>query len=241
MNYFAHAYQYLHDPYFTAGTAVPDWLSVVNRRARMRPRIVAPHMEHGDGVTRRVAAGILQHLTDDRLFHGTPAFSEALTQVLGVIRPTMIDGRIPPVFLSHLLVEVLLDAALAARFPAEMDAYYRALEGVSAETIASIVSRMTEQPILGFAPFVRLFCRERILFDYLEDDKLWVRLGQVMRRLHLPPLPGELRDRLPQLRALIAGRQEELLAPCLREAATAAESSGDRAERDSPTESGLAG
>jgi len=236
MNYFAHAYQYLHDPYFVAGTAVPDWLSVVDRRVRMRPRSVAPHMDNGDGVSRRVAAGILQHLTDDRVFHGTPAFSEALTQVLGVIRPTLIDGRIPPVFLSHLLVEVLLDAALAARLPAEMDAYYRVLEGVSAETIAAAVSRMTEQPIPGFAPFIRLFCRERILFDYLEDDKLWMRLGQVMRRLHLPPLPGELCDRLPQLRALIAGRQDGLLAPCLREAATAAESSGDRARRDATTE-----
>ncbi|GAB6187242.1 hypothetical protein JCM17478_27440 [Thermopirellula anaerolimosa] len=237
MNYFAHAYRYLHDPYFAAGTAVPDWLSVVNRGVRLRPRVVAPHLENGDGVRRRVAAGILQHLTDDRRFHGTPAFSEALTTVLSVIRPTMVEGRIPTVFLSHLLVEVLLDAALAARLPNEIDAYYRALEGVSAEAIAASVSRMTGQPIPGFAPFIRLFCRERILFDYLEDDKLWMRLGQVMRRLRLPPLPDELFDTLPRLRALIAARQEGLLAPCRPEAAESAESSGDRADRDDSAES----
>ena len=235
MNYFAHAYQYLHDPYFAAGTAVPDWLSVVDRRVRMRPQVVAPHLENGDGVSRRVAAGILQHLTDDRLFHGTPAFSEALTAVLGVIRPTLSEVRIPPVLLSHLLVEVLLDAALAARLPGEIDAYYRALEGVSAETIAAAVSRMTERPIPGFAPFIRLFCRERILFDYLEDDKLWMRMGQVMRRVGLPPLPGELLDRLPRLRALVAERQEGLLTPCLREAATGPESSGEPVGRRAST------
>ena len=32
MNYFAHGVRFLEDPYFLAGTAVPDWLSVVDRR-----------------------------------------------------------------------------------------------------------------------------------------------------------------------------------------------------------------
>lgn len=236
MNYFAHAYLYLHEPYFVAGTAVPDWLSVVNRGMRLRPPAVAPHLENGDGVSRRVAAGILQHLKDDRRFHGTAAFSEALTAVLGEIRPALAEVRIPPVFLSHLLVEVLLDAALVARLPDAVETYYRALEEVLPEVIAAAVSRMTHQPIPGLAPFIRLFCRERILFDYLQDDKLWMRLGQVMRRLGLPPLPEGLFERLPQLRELIAERQEGLLAPCRGEGEAAVGSSGNPGDPDRPSE-----
>ena len=32
MNYFAHALPFLDRPYFVAGTAVPDWLTVADRR-----------------------------------------------------------------------------------------------------------------------------------------------------------------------------------------------------------------
>ena len=38
MNYFAHALPFLDSPYFAAGTAVPDWLNVVDRRVRCRSR-----------------------------------------------------------------------------------------------------------------------------------------------------------------------------------------------------------
>lgn len=235
MNYLAHAYQYLHDPYFATGTAVPDWLSVVDRRVRLRPPIVLPYTEATDGAPGRLATGILRHLEDDRRFHGTEAFSEALTAVLNVIRPTLLEVRIPPVFLSHLLVEVLLDAALAARHPETVEAYYRVLAGVSAETVASVTSRIAHRPVPGLAPFVRLFCRERILFDYLEDDKLWLRLGQVMCRLRLPPLPLALFGCLPQLRPMIAARQEGLLAPCLREGTDAVRAIGQPDHDNSPS------
>ena len=36
MNYFAHGYRYIDRPWFLAGTALPDWLNVVDRRVRVR-------------------------------------------------------------------------------------------------------------------------------------------------------------------------------------------------------------
>ena len=55
------------------------------------------------------------------------------------------------------------------------------------------------------------FCRERILWDYLEDAKLLVRLNQVMRRVRLGELPDHFRDVLPPARRLVEGRKDELL------------------------------
>jgi hypothetical protein len=61
------------------------------------------------------------------------------------------------------------------------------------------------------ALLVPLFCRERFLWDYLDDGKLLVRLNQVMRRVRLPLLPEALVDLFPMARKAVQSRTEELL------------------------------
>ena len=56
-----------------------------------------------------------------------------------------------------------------------------------------------------------LFCRERILWDYGQDDKLLLRMNQVMRRVGFPPLPEGVQELLPAARQLVRRRQHELL------------------------------
>ena len=57
MNYFAHGRAWIDDPYMLAGTAVPDWLNVVDRRVRVRSRQAALHCESADVRVARLAAG----------------------------------------------------------------------------------------------------------------------------------------------------------------------------------------
>src|SRR3984957_18435669 len=40
MNYFAHGIRFVDRPWFLAGTALPDWLSVIDRRVRLRPKVM---------------------------------------------------------------------------------------------------------------------------------------------------------------------------------------------------------
>ena len=42
MNFFSHGFRYLDQPYLLAGTAVPDWLSYVDRKIRARRRLAEP-------------------------------------------------------------------------------------------------------------------------------------------------------------------------------------------------------
>ncbi len=144
MNYFAHASGFLDDPsaepYFIAGTAVPDWLMVADRGVRVRAKHVKPLVDDPDGPTAAIARGILQHLADDARFHETRAFAESLLAVV-------ISG----------------------------------------------------------------FCRERILWDYLGDAKLLVRINQVMRRLGLAELPEGFGAILPRARDLVENQQTGLL------------------------------
>jgi hypothetical protein len=79
---------------------------------------------------------------------------------------------------------------------------------------------MSTRPIEQLGTFIWLFSRERFLSDYADDGKLLFRLNQVMRRVRLPALPGELSGWLGAARAMVAERKDELLSPSPRTAPT---------------------
>jgi hypothetical protein len=58
---------------------------------------------------------------------------------------------------------------------------------------------------------IAAFARERIVWDYLHDQRLLLRLDQVMRRVGFSPLPAAFADLLPSARRLIDQRRGELL------------------------------
>jgi hypothetical protein len=212
MNYFAHALHFLDQPYFVAGTAVPDWLSVVDRGVRVRPQRAERLAEDPHADLASVARGVLQHICDDRRFHGGRAFAELSLKLSALARHALgAETGLQPAFLGHLLVEVLLDAELLAEDPDRLEAYYRALDGVDPLLVEDAVNRMASRPTRRLAPMIRGFCRQRILRDYLEDGRLFVRLSQVMLRVKLPPLPDGFCGFLPEARRLVKQRKGDLL------------------------------
>jgi hypothetical protein len=212
LNYFAHGRAFLHDPYFLAGTAVPDWLSVVDRRMRVRSKAAVPFASHEDKRWASVAAGIVQHLDDDRWFHATRAFAELSLQFTRLARERLSDDEgFRPSFLGHILVELLLDATLIATDVSRLDEYYRALEGMDADVVGNAVNAMATRTSQLLPVFIKRFCAERFLYDYLEDAKLVWRLNHVMRRVNLPQLPESFANVLPGARRQVDARQVELL------------------------------
>ncbi|GAB6164699.1 hypothetical protein JCM19992_06990 [Thermostilla marina] len=216
MNYLAHAISLLDRPYLAAGTAVPDWLSVVDRRVRLRRR----HLEHAihdeDPVVADIARGVRLHLDEDALFHRTEAFSQTLAEMTRLIRRTLDgtgngDGRLPAQFLAHLLTEVLLDATLVERFPEKVEAYYRLLDELDVIRLEAVVTDLAPRPPRGLGAFVSHFSRARILWDYLEDAKLLSRMNQVMGRVGLPKLATQFQAVFPVARSLVADHAGALL------------------------------
>jgi hypothetical protein len=55
------------------------------------------------------------------------------------------------------------------------------------------------------------FTQLRILSDYLDDERLFGRLNQIMRRVKVAELPRTILDVLPEFRLLVARRSFELL------------------------------
>jgi hypothetical protein len=212
MNYFAHALPYLDRPYFAAGTGVPDWLTVVDRRVRLRGKHVEPYMKNSDPVASAVAGGVLQHLNEDARFHQTRAFAELSWQLTVTARDALHDTEgLRPSFLGHILVEILLDAALAGENPKLLERYYDLLEAIEPALVQAAVNRMAPRPTERLSIMIGEFRRQRILWDYLEDDRLLLRLNQVMHRVKLPPLPEDFAEIFPAARRLVGSRKRELM------------------------------
>lgn len=213
MNYFAHARHYLDDPYFVAGTAVPDWLSVVNRRMRARSKLAAPHTADQDPRVASIAKGIMQHHHDDGWFHQTRAFAELNLYFTKQIRDRLPnDDGFRPSFLGHILVELLLDATLIEGDPEVLDRYYAVMDSLDPYVVNQTVNRMATRETGMLAFFIPRFSAARFLYDYAEDGKLLFRLNGVMRRVRLPALPDDLAEFFPEARRLVRERTAELLA-----------------------------
>jgi hypothetical protein len=212
VNYFAHAIRFLDRPYFLAGTALPDWLSVVDRRVRLRARQVAPFSDGTGTPAAELAAGVLQHLEDDAWFHKTPAFAVASAKLTVLFRQSLpADDGHRPAFLGHILTEMLLDAVLIERHPERLTGYYAALAKVDAATIEDSTNRMARHTTNRLKGFIPLFTRERFLPDYLDSKRLLYRLNQIMQRVRLNPLPAGFEASLNEARSIVGEHSAGLL------------------------------
>lgn len=212
MNYFAHGFHHLHDPYTAAGTAVPDWLSVADRKVRLRPRRVRPFADDADPVLSAVATGVLRHFHDDDWFHRTQSFYEVSGVLTRRIRAVVQnDDGFRCSFLGHIVTELLLDAALADAFPGRLDEYYNALRSVDPQRIETAVNAMARRRTDRLVTFIEVFLEQEFLRDYFDDGRLLYRLNQVMRRVGLKPLPDESRTVLAEGRGFVREHLESLL------------------------------
>ncbi len=215
MNYLAHGIRFLDRPYFMAGTAVPDMLSVVDRRVRMRTKRIEPLLpEWPEGSPEHeVALGILQHLSDDDWFHTTLGFSDITGRMAGLFREALPDDRFLNGFLGHIVTELLIDAELSERHPLHLERYYHAMQTVDPHVVQRVVNASSREPTDQLAEFIPLFIAEGFLRDYRDSAKLLRRLNQVMKRVKLEPLPVSTIEVLDAGRELVATHLETLLPP----------------------------
>lgn len=214
MNYLSHGRAFLDDdPWIVAGTSLPDWLGAADRRCRVVAS-QAEQLRHDDGALGALARGVLEHLEDDRWFHANPAFEEVTGTLTRRIRAAFPEHRrLRASFVAHILLEMLLDAALDRRGRVTFDAYYAALERIGAAELQQAAARLTSRPSENLALGFRLFTNARFLYGYRDDEALLRRLRGILTRVRQPELPEGFLALLPGARALVDERAEELLTP----------------------------
>lgn len=215
MNFFTHAYRFLNQPpHFLAGLAVPDWLSMVDRSVRVRRERALDFVDDPQLPLSSIARGVVQHHDDDRWFHETAAFAQTHNEFTQQIARVMgNDTRFRPFFVSHITIEMLLDAVLAESNPESLDEYYALMGRLDGEEIGSLVQALAGRPTTCLARFVPRYAEESFVRDYLSDVGTTYRLNRILLRLGAPTLPAAFADWLPSARATVRERCGDLLTP----------------------------
>ncbi len=212
MNYLSHAYRFLQDPYFVAGTSLPDWMSVVDRRNRARSQAAERILEDEDPRVVSLARGVMQHHYDDRWFHQTEHFAMLSARFAVELRKLLVgESGHQAGFVGHIVVELLLDSVLSDDNPDYLMGYYAAIESLDVQFVQSIANRVCTKPFDALGILIPRFVQERFLADYTADDRLWMRLNHVMRRVGLPPLPESVVMWLASARVRVREAAHELL------------------------------
>lgn len=212
LNYLAHAYRHLDSPYYAAGTALPDWMSVIDRKNRARRQFAEPVADHEDPEIAAFAQGVMRHHDDDRWFHSNRYFVQLSTEFAVEIRKQIGSGLGHQAgFVGHITVELLLDAVLMDRHPGLVDAYYETLGDLNHGKIEEAANKICRKPVSKLVILIPRFIEERFLADYPDDDLLLMRLNGVMRRVGLPPLPDILKAWLATARIRVRGLADKLL------------------------------
>jgi hypothetical protein len=210
VNYLAHGYRFVDDPYFLAGTALPDWMSVLDRRNRARSQSAAVWIDADHPGLAALARGVIQHHADDRWFHQTEAFALLSTQFAVELRQQLAEGH-QAGFLGHIAVELLLDAVLIEAAPERLEAYYNALSSLDPREVQTVANHLLNKPVEHLSILIPRFIAERFLADYADDQSLWRRLNHVMRRVGLPMLPESIIQWLAGARTRVRAEAQRLL------------------------------
>ena len=116
-------------------------------------------------------------------------------------------------FYSHILLEMLLDAALMERSPEAVREYYAALDSVPIEELIPRARVFAPRVNGDLARLARGFRESRFLARYDSDAEIAHRLDQVGRRMRQPPLPTGFDRVVESARSRVRSRAEELLTP----------------------------
>jgi hypothetical protein len=213
MNYFSHARRYLNDPYFAVGTAVPDWLSVLDRKVRARSTSAAKLLKDEDARVVAICGGIIQHHHDDAWFHQTEIFLTLNAKFAQQLRK-LLEGDVSmrPSFVGHIAIELLLDDALVQSNTRELDRYYEIFSQVDAVLVEQTINRISPRPAHRLAELVQRFSMDQFLYDYSADGRLLMRVNHVLKRVGLEALPSTIEDWMRRARLEVQENMQELLA-----------------------------
>ena len=106
---------------------------------------------------RKLAGGVLQHLRDDAGFTRAGRLPRPRWSFAQVRDALADDEGLRPAFLGHLLVELLLDAALIAEAGPRLAEYYQVLDRLDADRIEAAVNRVAPRPTRRLAAVHRAF------------------------------------------------------------------------------------
>lgn len=183
-------------PFYVAGNALPDLLSLADRHSRLRPSNLAASPAATPEET-ALRSGALVHLATDAAFHKTAAFADAQFRVGLLVQDAgFLQIRVRRFFLAHVLVELALDAVLVRREASLADEFYEAFTKAMPLQTTAWTEATIGAPLPLLPGVLTRFAHFRYLLSYADDNGVAEGLNRVGIKARQAAFTGDNRGRL---------------------------------------------
>lgn len=183
MNFLSH-YTVHHnsEPVFNFGLLFPDFLGIISRGYKLKQF----KKDFGSKNT-HFLNGIAHHELADALWHESIFFREKCAGIKKILNDFgFVDKPFRPFFMSHVMLEILLDRTIVLKEERLTDDMYTSLEAVEKELIENIneIHPATRE----FGRFFANFRSNRYVFSYGSNEMFIYALNRLFSRVNHPQL-----------------------------------------------------
>lgn len=183
MNYFVHYHFYKGEdnPWYVLGLLLPDLVSNFNRNAKIKEELRAVGIEGFQSLP-YLNAGINNHFEADRIFHSSQFFFEGQECVKDAFaKENLWLPGIRSFFVTHIMIELMLDRYLLLTFPDEGIEVYEQLGKIDGMLVENILVGNGLE-VAGFHNFFSRFVSARYVLSYTRDESLFYALCRILER-----------------------------------------------------------
>ncbi len=198
MNYLSHFYfdRDEENKYYNIGLILPDLARSYISKLRINP------YRNIEFTTHEIASinnGCNKHFASDRKFHNWMVFVDLTTRATDMIRENGDKDINRDYFITHILVEVLLDKVLVDKNPSLPDDFYAMIESVEQEWVLKYMRYAGLQDDELWKGMHRRFMKAAFMRNYTSIENVVNAVEQVAIKTGLVELNQDQRDLLIEI------------------------------------------
>ena len=198
-------------PYYILGVIMPDMVTHFNRHLR---RAVFSNQELDDINQLMILNGIKRHYQVDALFHRSAFFN----RYSNFIKELILSSDLPSFhyrafFLSHVLLEMLLDRLLIKQYSDLAVKLYSTIKSINLKTVSSYLIRIGKPDFqTEFFDTFTGFIKRQYLFYYTDNEKFIRALVWMYKKANpVTPAPEEVQQLSKLINKIELDHKNEML------------------------------
>lgn len=133
--------------------------------------------------------GCAAHYHADKKFHASEFFNDILSQSSLIINKAKFNHDLNRKwFLAHILVELMLDRILVRLYPDTLDKFYKSLNSINDDDLATFLTLYGMKDIEEFFEFFNHFRKVQYIYYYTDNNKFVYSLNRIMIKAGVKPI-----------------------------------------------------
>jgi hypothetical protein len=183
MNFISHYYCHggtSHE--FNFGLLFPDFLGIVDRNYKLNQ-----FLDDYDGGSTEFILGIKHHQLADELWHYGDYFNEKTNAIKSLLKEyNMVERPFRPFFMTHVMLEILLDRTIVKHERQVAISLYESLEQIDPIFIEGLFKN--QEVNMRFQGFFKNFTENRYTLSYANNEKYIYALNRLFARVKHPAI-----------------------------------------------------